>query len=227
VKQLNDETGARTSVSPLDAVSQVTSERIVTISGSLASIEAVFHRLVGLSYREPDQWQWTNRSSRYAVVGAGCGKLCRVHALRAALVCAYHPHLSHRPPHYPLAGNPHSPTTTQVHVRPCAQPRHGLGCRHWFLCDHAARYDGGHVWCPRVCGRGGARGWRSVHRPACLRQRTQRWLWRGAHLWRRRCHVLRRPGGCLRLCPRGLLWYVLGVWNGGECRELVEVWVCP
>jgi hypothetical protein len=65
VKQLNDETGGRTSVSPLDAVSQVTSERIVSISGNLGAIEAVFHRLVILSYRDPEQWVWTNRSSRY------------------------------------------------------------------------------------------------------------------------------------------------------------------
>ncbi len=67
VKQLNDETGGRTSVSALDPVSQVTSERIVTVSGTLHAIEAVFNRLVALSYREPEQWQWTNRSSRCAV----------------------------------------------------------------------------------------------------------------------------------------------------------------
>ncbi len=64
MKQLNELTGARTSVSPLDAVSQVTTERIVTISGNMASIEAVFQRLITLSYRDTEQWNWTNRSSR-------------------------------------------------------------------------------------------------------------------------------------------------------------------
>ena len=72
VKQLNDDTGARTSVSPLDAVSSVTSERIVSISGNLAAIEAVFQRLVQLSYRDPEQWSWSNRSSR-STVGCGVG----------------------------------------------------------------------------------------------------------------------------------------------------------
>lgn len=156
VKQLNELTGARTSVSPLDAVSQVTTERIVTISGNMASIEAVFQRLITLSYRDTEQWNWTNRSSRYTYDRAPA----RGMALAAATGSYPPPSMGgHGGPHgmyggppssSPMMGGmggrgpPPSPSPYSPYGAPAAPPSSGYGAPPpYYGAPAPAAYGGG------------------------------------------------------------------------------------